>query len=286
MLEPAVQSWPPSTDFASLADRGWPALERVDVGGWTARFAGGVTKRANSVHPAGPIEHPALDAAVAVAEDAYRDRGLVPVFQLGDGDAALHELLSARGYLAQSETLVLAAGVDAVLTGAGSRRVEQSEDAPVFVPSGASVFVPSAPGASVSVGEKLDDEWLDLWWSVDGRGGHAEREVARRIMTGVRSLYATASDDAGVASVARLALVRERGHGWGGLYAVATRPDARRRGLALAVIRTLASAGRQQGVESLWLQVLADNEAALSMYAALGFRRVASYRYLTATQRA
>ncbi|WP_438838127.1 GNAT family N-acetyltransferase, cg3035/Rv0428c family, partial [Clavibacter michiganensis] len=54
-----------------LADRGWPADTRELHGGWILRAAGGVTKRANSALPAGPVADPdaALDAAEAFARD-------------------------------------------------------------------------------------------------------------------------------------------------------------------------------------------------------------------------
>ena len=30
--------------------------------------------------------------------------------------------------------------------------------------------------------ERPDEAWLDAWWSVDGRGGSAELDAARRIL--------------------------------------------------------------------------------------------------------
>jgi ribosomal protein S18 acetylase RimI-like enzyme len=83
--------------------------------------------------------------------------------------------------------------------------------------------------------------------------------------------------DAGgrVLATARLALV----DGWGGLYAVATRPEARRRGLSRAAVDAVVHVGIDRGVTALWLQVLADNDAARALYASLGFAPASRYEY-------
>ena len=245
------------TDFAALADAGWPSLEREQVGGWIARFSLGVTRRANSVIATGPVED--ADAAITAVERLYRDRGLPPVFQLADADAALEKTLLARGYVAASETLVLSAETVTV-----AQHLSR----------------PAAAAEAVVIHATPDEDWLDVWWTVDGRGGDAERAIARDILIGGPALYATVRDERGTASVGRLALVEQQGARWGGLYAIATRADARRRGHALAVIGALAAAASTRHVTDLWLQVLASNQAALSLYRRLGFSRVATYRYL------
>lgn len=245
------------TDFAELADRGWPGLETVAVQGWVARFAGGVTKRANSVWP----RSEAVDAAAAVAEveSLYRQRGIRPAFQLTRSQAQLEALLKGRGYEAVDETLVMSARVEGYGAGLGPGLGAEFDGA---------LRITDAP----------DEEWLGLWWAVDGRGGRDEREVARRIMTAGPALYAEVRDAYGPACVGRLALV----DGWGGLYAIATRVDARRRGHARALVAGLAEAALERGISGLWLQVLAGNSAAVGLYRSLGFSTVGGYRYLVA----
>jgi ribosomal protein S18 acetylase RimI-like enzyme len=259
-----------AADYAALADAGWPAPERENIGsgrpGWIARAANGVTQRANSVYAVGGVADPA--AAIAVAERWYAERGLPALFQLSDGDGELLALLQERGYAARSETLVLAAGIAEVTTRLAAL------PRPVSLP----VALPAA--LPLSVRETPDDEWLDLWWSVDGRGGADEREWARRIVTGGEAIYVTVRDEQGAASVGRLALVEHDGTGWGGLYALATRADARGRGHARAVIAALLDAATRRGVHAVWLQVTASNETARRLYDGLGFRQVARYRYL------
>jgi len=245
-----------------LADRGWPAIEKVDLDGWSLRFSSGVTNRANSALPAGDLLGRPLAAAVDAVEREYSSRGLPTVFHLSEAaPAGLAGELARRGYVEHSPTVVMVASVD----GGGA--------------------LPGSDGAGASAGVRIeladapDEEWLDLWWSVDGRGGPAEREVARRILTGVPSLYASLSVPGVLGGmpvcVARLALVDD----WGGVFAVATHPAARRRGFARELLTALGREARGRGVNALWLQVLADNAAAVRLYRGLGFVPASSYAY-------
>ncbi|WP_348789211.1 GNAT family N-acetyltransferase [Leifsonia sp. NPDC080035] len=237
-----------------LADRGWPALEREPLDGWTLRASGGVTNRANSVLASG--EPRSLAPAVEAAEDWYAGRGLPCVFQVSPASPeGLTTLLRSRGYREHSETAILVASAPAP-----ARDVEASGG--------------GAAGA-VAIAESPSDGWLDTWWSVDGRGGEPERAIVERILAGGPALYAWTGDADAPDAVARLALVDD----WGGLYAVATRPEARRRGHARALAAALAAEAAARGVERLWLQVLADNGPASTLYETLGFRPASRYAY-------
>jgi ribosomal protein S18 acetylase RimI-like enzyme len=116
---------------------------------------------------------------------------------------------------------------------------------------------------------------MDLWWSVDGHGGSEARRIARHILTATPALYALTSDAAGATAVGRLALADD----WGGLYCMAVRPDVRRRGHAMTVLRALLERASTTGVRRSWLNVVAENDAARSLYARAGFVPVSSYHY-------
>ncbi|QCP00723.1 GNAT family N-acetyltransferase [Arthrobacter sp. 24S4-2] len=244
-------------ELEAAMDAAWPAPDREESGGWVLRAADGVTQRANSIWPRSePDESPAQ--RLALLRDArawYRNRRLPVIFQVFDDarSAALNAVLDEEGFTRQSETLIL-------VQSAGG-------DAP-------------APDAGVELSAQPTDEWLRLWWSVDGRGDEESLTTARGILEGCRSLYALVRDDDGVpAAVGRLALPSGASGGLGGVYGMATRPDARRRGYANKVLRSLLAAGTAQGLYGYWLLVTAANSGARDLYARAGFREAGRYYY-------
>lgn len=236
--------------FETLMDKASPAVERYDTGEWVLRAAAGVTQRANSVWPREAAAEP--HAALREAVQWYRKRRLPLIFQVTDtpANAGLNDHLDAQGFTRQSETLIMVR------------------------PAGADTLGPAA--AKVDIVDQPDEEWLDLWWSVDGRGGQSERETARTSLAGCPSLYALARDDDGVpAAVGRLALVE----GTGGIYCMATSASHRRRGYASTVLQALLFEGEARGLASTWLLVTAANQAAQQLYSRAGFEESGRYFY-------
>ncbi|MDR6415858.1 GNAT family N-acetyltransferase [Pseudarthrobacter sulfonivorans] len=276
---------PALRDLESLMDAAWPAPDRSESNGWVLRAAEGVTQRANSVWPREPGSDPhAQYAALREARLWYRDRRLPLIFQLFDDPrtAGLHSVLDAGGFTRQSETLVM-------WHNAGAKPA--SADSAVPHP-----LVPEshAPESGVELSTEPSPEWLELWWQVDGRGGPAELAAARGILTGCPSVFALVRSDDGVpAAVGRLALPAEKpavpvhtsaapggaAGGWGGLYCMATRPDARRRGHARGILQALLNEGAARQLAGYWLLVTAANSGAQQLYAAAGFSEAGRYLY-------
>ena len=247
-----------------LMDAAWPAPDREESGGWVLRAAGGVTQRANSVwprsEPAGSLDH-----RMVMLRDArawYRSRRLPVIFQVFDDSrsAALNAVLDEEGFTRQSETLILVRDAGAATAAPGA-----ASDAGVEI-------------SGVEMSTEPSEEWLRLWWSVDGRGGEESLANARTILEGCRSAYALVRDDDGVpAAVGRLAVPSVGGEG--GLYCMATRPDARRRGFGSRVLASLLREGDARGVSSYWLLVTAANAGARELYARSGFTEAGRYYY-------
>jgi ribosomal protein S18 acetylase RimI-like enzyme len=61
------------------------------------------------------------------------------------------------------------------------------------------------------------------------------------------------------------------------LYSLATRPEARGRGVGAALLEAAGMAARRRGSRALRLEVRTDNAAAISLYERHGFRRIGHY---------
>ncbi len=232
-------------------NQGWPAAHSTELDGWLVRHNAGVTLRANSVLPASaPFD---LDRALEYVENLYAAHQIAPSFQVGPaaqpGD--LDEYLAARGYERRNPTLVMCAEVADVLA-----------------------KVPD-PAVTVNISSTPDDDWMDFWWAVDGRGGSAAQAAARQILNRGRALYAVIPAGRPLQAIGRLALVDD----WAGIYCLAVDPGHRRRGLAQAVIHGLLQRATNLGVNRVWLQVVEANAAARALYDRLGFQAVSRYHY-------
>lgn len=241
-----------------LMNAAWPAPEVMDCGGWVLRSASSVTQRANSVWPRS--EPADLGAALRETVRWYAGHRQPVIFQVTrrPENDSLERLLDLQRYSRQSETLIMTAAVSAA-------------DA-----------VSTPAGIELTLGDKPSEEWLELWWRVDGRGGAVERGVAKEILTGVPSLYASAVNDGGaVVGTGRLTLL----NGWAGIYCMSVHPDFRRQGIAAAILRQLLDAARQRRTAQAWLLVTAANAGAQALYDDAGFTEVGRYHYRQAPLR-
>lgn len=223
-----------------LGADGNPPLEQVEVSGWRLRAAAGVLLRANSALPLSDALP--LDAVV----DFYRARDLPP--RVHCSSPALDDALAALGWRREFEVLVMRGPV------------------------------PTGPSSAV-IASSMDEDWLDCWWAVDGRGGAVEQEVFRRMAARITAAvaYASVVVDGRPVAVGR-GVVQE---GWLGVYAMAVLPAWRERGLGRDVLQGLGSWAAGHGAHSVHLQVLEGNATARGLYASAGLRPAHGYHYRT-----
>lgn len=227
----------------------WPAPETEPLGQWLLRAGRGFTQRANSVVTTGDPGLP-LAAAVDHVERWYADRGLPANLTLAGpvgadpADDVLGALLLGRGYAARVPTVTLTASAVAVASSARAA-------------AGRGVVVATSPG--------LTDTWFDAYRSYR----EVDEEAARAVLTGspAQELALATSPGGDVLGIGRLAVASA----WGGVAAMWVAPSARRRGVAAAVLATLAERALAHGTRSLHLQTDSDNDAALGLYRRHGF---------------
>src|SRR5580700_3639553 len=115
-----------------LAFRGWPALQTQDRAGWRLRFAGGYTKRANSINALGP-DAETDPSTLQSLEAAYRARNQAPVWRLSPlAPAAIDGILAARGYRTIEHSLLQLCPLHAGFAAAPEVRIH-AEPTPAWI---------------------------------------------------------------------------------------------------------------------------------------------------------
>jgi GNAT superfamily N-acetyltransferase len=232
----------------ALAARAWPAGEEQLVDGWVLRRTPSVRRRrSNSALPLGTG-----GAALESVERFYRDRGAAPVVQV----APAEELRA----------------LDAELQDRGWRRAAATD---ILVASANDVPAPARTEASVSIRPAVDLEWLDAWIAAEGRPDARETYVHVLQRIPATAGFAVAYIDGHAARVGLAVCER----GWSGVFCMATDPAARRRGVARALLRSLAQWSHDGGARDLYLQVECDNGPAETLYASMGFSRSHGYHF-------
>jgi GNAT superfamily N-acetyltransferase len=247
---------PPAAAVAALelaADEAWPAPVRERLGDWILRAAENWTGRANSALAVGDPDRP-LDAAIDAVVDWYRDRGQPPLINAPMPLAApVNAVLDDRGWTARPLVLVQTAPLAALLDAGGDR-----SDLP-----------------PVELARAPTEDWFAL--VADHKG--TLPGAARRLLTAVpESVFAHVwNTDGELIAVARGTVTGPQR--WHGIALLQTAAQARRRGLAVHVLRAMASWAAERGATRAYLQVEERNSGAVALYRWLGF--TTHHTYLT-----
>lgn len=233
---------------------GMPPLESQWLGRWLLRAAAGYTGRANSVLPLGSSD---LADPIPTVASWYADRGQPPLVQLFGptgfdpaADDPLGTSLVARGWRVFQRTVVMTAPVPLA-------------QRPPSVP-----FLDSPD---------------ERWWAASSPREREHRRVATRINGLVpASAFPLALDGERAAGVARLAFA----NGWMGVFSVHVPTEYRRRGIARTLMHAAFAEAADRGISLSYLQVSADNTAAVRLYESLGYVPHHEYYYLRPDRRA
>lgn len=229
----------------------WPALHRIDIDGWLWRSSSGGSIRGNSV-AALVFNGASFEAALTRVESLYAIRNEPSVFtitevgQPGDLDAQL----ASRGYTrgADHVTMVMAVRADAAL--------------PV----------------DVAVGVKPPRGWMDVYCS----GLSPDRRaVAPALIAQLPEPVFLAAESDGNAVSSGLTII-DRGDaptsiGVASVQAMASLPEARRRGGARRVLGGIEAIAALNSITFLYLQTSADNVEARRLYESFGFTVLGRY---------
>lgn len=238
-----------------LMANAWRPVIAETHGGWRYRWANGVTRRANSALAL--VTDRSVEELVARAEAFYGERGAPTLIQVTTASApqSLVAYLQERGYRSTARTLVEEAITREVIDRTRPCAYE------------------------IEITEAPTDAWFHTYWSVEATRGRtdADEAVCRGVLLAPDLPRAFAAARAGSDVIGVGQLVIERG--WGGVQCMATDPTHRRRGVAKAILNGLAQEALRREVGQMYLAVMADNAAAISLYESAGFGAVHEYCY-------
>lgn len=253
----------------------WPALQQILLDGWVLRFARGFTKRSNSIVPLyatswsqGVRTQPEearqrLAAKIRYCENLYAREQLQTVFRITSFDTVSHtaslnaqfnsakalldQTLEERGYTRQDTTLVL------------SKPITQARSVPGF--------------RLLSL-----DQWLIAYSHLTGLPEPAQ-SLHGLILQSISGdcAFAVLENSDGVVACGMAVVEQELV----GLFDIFTDPACRGQGHGTNLIDGLCGWAFQAQAQRVYLQVVADNQAALTLYQQLGFGEVYRYWYRT-----
>ena len=235
-------SLPTVQKLYAVIDGTWPSFAKRAVGPWIIRIDG----KGGSRVSAASVEADFTNFDIADAEDAMREVGQTPLFQIREGDEALDEMLAARGYQIKDPVNLYAAPVGDIAT---------HRPPPV---TAFTVWPPLAVQAEV--------------WAAGGIG-QGRLDVMDRARQPKTTLLGRINDrPAGTVFVGIAADCAM-------IHALEIAKEHRRQGLALHLTRAAAFWAQDQGADFLTLVTTQANAGANALYTSLGMTLVGQYHY-------
>jgi GNAT superfamily N-acetyltransferase len=244
-------SVPSVLEVETAALTAWPGLYTAYDGHWVWRTARGYSNRANSIQCLDPGDGANARERIARFTELFTRHGLPPVFKVSP--------LTAPEVLTEFDTLNWR-------TYEASHVLRMAMRARQWEPHHHTVLFDPA-----------DPQWREVQAEMSGYAAYAAesvRLILERIACDRRGVLAY--DEDGVPVAAALACVANGIAIFGNVVA---RSSHRRRGYGHAVMAAALNWARDAGAFAAGIQVAAANQAALRLYASLGFGDTYDYSY-------
>lgn len=248
--------------------KAFPGIEHSWCGQWLLRAGDGVTERSNSAAPLGPSA-PFEALPVEEIREFYARHGLPPRVMIPERIGKPAEALAGReGWELGPEIIVM------------TRALGQEGDAPVEVE-----LPESAAAYDFEVTDQPDRDWLKMYHfrgqPLPEHALNLLRENIEGTMGFGRLRLARGADAGRTVAITRGTVTEAGRHTYLGYSAVEVAEDHRRRGLGTLLGARMLQWGREKGADQAYLQVIASNQAGISLYEKLGFLEHHRHRYAT-----
>lgn len=229
----------------------WPALKINLYDGWVLRYSNGYTKRANSISPLyTSLEN--IDKKLAYCEQWYKEKGSPTIFKLTKESTPpkLDEKLEKNGYDRHPEEVSVQ-----------MFELEQAKEVNTKI--------------KVNIENHFSLEWIDGFASASSI--EEKVETMTQMLQSIQGKKLVASIEKRTETVAYGFGVIE--DGYLGIFDIVVKESHRGEGYGKDLLTNLLTAGKDQGAQTAYLQVVKTNKIASQLYAKLGFKEAYSYWY-------
>jgi GNAT superfamily N-acetyltransferase len=236
--------------FEAAGFRAWPAASVHYDGTWVIRLTAGHTaKRLNSVNPIDPGDSRNMADRIARAARRFEAYGRPLIFRMSPlAGEALSKHLDGEGWERFSESLVMAMPLTDEAVADAMNQIPL-KDMARFITAAISVH-----GADPAIRPGL----TEIISSIAPEAGlFLLEEAGEPVASGI------CVHDGDLA----------------GLFEIATALNERRKGHGRRLVMSALKWAKLRGATIAWLQVEADNEAAIALYRSLGFEELYRYHY-------
>ncbi len=229
---------------SSLA--GWPAIEEEEYDDWVLRASSGYTGRANAIVPLKPGKI-AIEEKLNYCELWYKRRGLPAVFKLTKSSDFITPYLDIREYGSRPPVNVQLLDLNRLTTNVD------------IVPLMLSV-----------------DEWNEAYQRITNQSDvnlaiHAS--LLNRIKQDTDFAVIMLNDNPVSCGIC---VYHDK---YAGIFDIYTSPESRRHGYAGNIVDYFNNTSKDRGIQYTYLQVIADNLPAVTLYDKIGFQTKYQYWY-------
>ncbi|BFT71600.1 GNAT family N-acetyltransferase [Paenibacillus sp. P36] len=245
-------------EIDTIASNTWPAEITAYIDNWQLRATQGVTKRANSVLAIG--DYPKTANWLPLIEQFYADKGLPAIFHISDASPpGLDEMLDAQGYAFELPCLMMFANAQETATFAQEKLLLK-------------------PPLSITTEwiSQVDEEWLDAFLELE-RYDKTLKDCYKGICDRISQTkgFVKLKKDHQIIAVATAIVEGE----YAGFLNVVVSEKERGQGLSYYLLHALSSWSLEHGATQQYLQVVASNTTAVSLYEKLGYQTKYRYHY-------
>jgi GNAT superfamily N-acetyltransferase len=234
-----------------LSMNAWPALQTKLYDGWLLRFAGGYTKRSNSINPIYPSTL-SLDEKIIFCEDVYQKLNLPVIFKLTDQSSpkSIDAELEKRSYSRIDETSV---------------RVLEMAAYKYRDPQG------------LVINNQFNDAWFDGFIHCAGLEYQGFQNSAKNILNSILGEVIVVRKEVGNNIVACGFGAIERD--FIGIFDIIVARNHRGKGFGRDIMEGILSHAIYKAIKTAYLSVVVGNVPAENLYQKLGFKEVYKYWY-------